>query len=82
MEKISKRNQDPKQVEQDAAALALMREKKSAHFAVGTGVLVCSGGRIERAEVLTRPGNGYMLVRYEDDTMSILRPPALAWERT
>ena len=76
--KISKKNQDPNQVHKDAAALEAMSAKKSQHFAVGTWV-VCYNK--PRAEVIARPGNGYMLVRYEDQTTEILRPNALAHER-
>lgn len=83
--KISKKNQDPNQVHKDAAALEAMSAKKSQHFAVGTYVIAWRNfwgqWRSERAEVLDRPGNGFMLVRWEDQTTDILRPNALAHER-
>lgn len=78
LRKYSKSDQDPNQVHSDAAALAAMRTKKSQHFAVGTWVVIQN----QRAEVVSRPGNGFMLVRYEDQTTEILRPHALAHEDT
>lgn len=77
MRKYSKSDQDPNQVHEDAAALEAMSAKKSQHFAVGTWV-VCQN---RRAEVVSRPGNGFMLVKWEDQTTDILRPNALAHER-
>lgn len=60
--------------------------KTSTHFEVGTYVVhrEMHFGRWEvlRAEVISRPGDGYMMVRNENDgTTSVLYPQALSHER-
>lgn len=56
----------------------------SEHFEVGTWVqwrAIEWGKSVNRrAEVVARPGGGFMLVRYEDQTTEILMPQALAYE--
>jgi hypothetical protein len=56
----------------------------SNHFAVGSWVCWFEdgpwGARRKRAEVISRPGNGFMLVRHDDQTTEILYPQALAYE--
>lgn len=76
MRKYSKKDQDPHQTDRDREAMAEFAKTTSQHFLVGT--FVRNNG--ELAEVVARPGNGWMLVRYADDTTEILRPLALQWE--
>lgn len=76
MRKYSKSDQDPHQTDRDREAMAEFAKTTSQHFAVGTFVI----RNHERAEVIGRPGNGFMLVQYADGTTEILRPYALQWE--
>lgn len=50
---------------------------KSNHFEVGTYVVINN----RRAEVVDRPGQGMMKVRYDDATVGYVRPFALQHER-
>lgn len=55
---------------------------KSEHFEVGSWLWGWNiWNQRARSEIIARPGNGWMLVRYEDGTTEILRPHALWWER-
>ena len=77
--KISKKDQDPSQVHQDATALAELSKRRSRHFAVGTDIL-CLGrrGTIVRVLHCKCPANETALhIRWDDDSMSIIEPHAL-----
>lgn len=77
MTKLSKSDQGINRNENQEAAERAANPTRSTHFEVGTFVTIAHRGK---AEVLARPGNGFMLVRWEDDTTEILRPQALAYE--
>jgi hypothetical protein len=50
----------------------------SQHFVVGTSVKIAHE---PPAEVIARPGNGYMTIRHEDGREETHRPLGLQWER-
>lgn len=54
-----------------------MPHKISQHFEVGTYVVY----KKERAKVIARSGEGWILVRFTDESVQILRPQALDYER-
>lgn len=78
MRKVSKKDQTPESIAAEQEATRdWMNRAVSQHFAVGSFIRYMG----QRAEVISRPGNGWMMVRYEDQTTEILRPLALAHER-
>lgn len=76
MRKISKKDQDPTQVEQDGAALAVLAGKKSEHFAVGTYVMA-NNRRGEILESLQLSTGNYLRIAWEDGSITYDKPLAL-----
>jgi hypothetical protein len=75
--KISKSNTTPEMEQADREAAERLHAKRCMHFEVGTFI----HRRYSRAEIIGRPGNGFMLVRWEDGTTEILRPMGISHER-
>lgn len=76
--KISKSNQDPKQIDSDRAQLLEILQKKSPHFEVGTGVVMA--GR--RGQIVAKGEEWGIIVEWDDThTTEILRDPRFFWNR-
>lgn len=84
MGKISKSDQPINRNDHAEIAERAANAPRSTHFEVGTwisGIHEVFGQRRRfRAEILSRPGGGFMLVKHEDGTTEILYPQALAHE--
>ncbi len=73
--KISKKDQDPSQVDKDREALAAMAVE-SPHFKPGTYVLV-NNRRAEVLSIYEAPKSTWLRVKWDDGVISALRPRAL-----
>ena len=73
MDKISKQNQDPKQVDKDREQLKTLLAKKSQHFAEGTKIVVAPN----RVGLILERYDNVLRVLWEDGDFSEITPIAL-----
>jgi hypothetical protein len=75
--KISKKDQDPNQIDKDREALAQLSGNESQHFKVGTAV-VHENRRATVYEVVATPdGTKVLMLSYDDGTHGFVVPYAL-----